>query len=631
MGTLSEMYAEQGYIVASMGYSLLNGQYEEANIYRIMDEITACIKAIKNMLMILKFDVNKLKMAIGGYSAGAHLALLYTYLIKDINIIPIQIVINFVGPIGLHEKYFYKLNGTEPLENIDDIAIIEQDEENGYLVPIHPPIYALKFMNAFYGNKYNDTELNSMLYPNGTINKDNKDYQKMYDVVKYAYVTEIDDRNKLPTLCIYGGKDETLGVSTYAYLKQKADKEGRYLYLIYSRYEGHMLIYPKTDDGKNQLKNIGMAILVFLNNFISGSSSTDYYKYFGQKYDNLNYDMDGIINNTFKSGGVNFIEEVGNLNGGNNYNKTDRNIYDLYIPDFALERKNDINVIILFIHGGGWISGEKDGFDIYCKLFGIQGYITATMGYTLLKDPYKDFNIYRLLDEITACIKAIKEELKNRGFDEDNLKLVITGYSAGAHLTLLYSYLIKDIPLPLEFIIDFNGPVGLYPEYYLKLRNISEPLDDISNLNIIEQAKEDNKLMPSDISSLLLTIMNGFYGNKYTQEELMEMLDKDGNINTTNPNYTAMNEVIKHAYITQISDENKTPTIAIYGGIDETIGITDFAYLKQKADEDGRNLTFIYEKDQGHNMLFAPDNNSLIRLRNVIAQIMMYFKEYFNY
>jgi len=264
MEQLCEMYAEQGYITANMEYTLLNGQYKEANIYRIMDEITACIKSIKEKLKNIGFDVNKLKMVIGGYSAGAHLALLYSYLIKDINIIPIQFVINFVGPIGLHEEYFYKLNKTEPLENIENLTIIEQNIDEGNLVPIFPPIYALKFMNAFYGNIYTDEELNSMLYPNGTINKDNDDYKKMYDVVKYAYVTEIEDRHILPTLCIYGGKDDIVGVSTYAYLKQKADKDKRYLYLIYSENEGHMLIYPTTDDGKAKLKEIGIAIMAFL-------------------------------------------------------------------------------------------------------------------------------------------------------------------------------------------------------------------------------------------------------------------------------------------------------------------------------------------------------------------------------
>ncbi len=78
--------------------------------------------------------------------------------------------------------------------------------------------------------------------------------------------------------------------------------------------------------------------------------------------------------------------------------------------------------------------------ELYCNLFSEQGYISANMEYTLLKGQYPESNIYRIMDEITACIKAIKTYLINLGFNGNKLKLAIGGYSAGAHLTLLYSY-----------------------------------------------------------------------------------------------------------------------------------------------------------------------------------------------
>ena len=68
----------------------------------------------------------------------------------------------------------------------------------------------------------------------------------MLKVAKFGYVTEVNDNNKFKTICIYAGRDDTAGVAQYAYLKQKAEKDGRPLEFIYSRYEGHMLIYPFT-------------------------------------------------------------------------------------------------------------------------------------------------------------------------------------------------------------------------------------------------------------------------------------------------------------------------------------------------------------------------------------------------
>ena len=83
---------------------------------------------------------------------------------------------------------------------------------------------------------------------------------------------------------------------------------------------------------------------------------------------------------------------------------------------------------MLWIHGGAWIGGNKEQLDIMCKLFSAQGYISATVGYTLLGDKYQYNNIYRIIDEITACIKAIKNKLKDYGFDESKLLLSIGGH-----------------------------------------------------------------------------------------------------------------------------------------------------------------------------------------------------------
>ena len=78
----------------------------------------------------------------------------------------------------------------------------------------------------------------------------------------------------------------------------------------------------------------------------------------------------------------------------------------------------DYNGIFLWIHGGTWISGNKESMDIYCKLISEQGYISATLDFTLLKSHFKKFNIFKNIDEITSCIKAIKNKLINLGFNE---------------------------------------------------------------------------------------------------------------------------------------------------------------------------------------------------------------------
>ena len=117
----------------------------------------------------------------------------------------------------------------------------------------YPDLSFITLMNAFSGNKFNALELASMLDINGNINYESKIYLKMFNLIKYGYITEIEDKHKLPTLCVYGGIDDILGVTTYAYLKQKAVEDGRPLDYIYSRYEGHLLIFPTTIDGQQHV------------------------------------------------------------------------------------------------------------------------------------------------------------------------------------------------------------------------------------------------------------------------------------------------------------------------------------------------------------------------------------------
>lgn len=68
-----------GYITATMGYKVLSGEYEQYNIYRVLDEINSCIESIKEELEKMGFNSSKLEMAIGGISAGAHI-IFYMYL-----------------------------------------------------------------------------------------------------------------------------------------------------------------------------------------------------------------------------------------------------------------------------------------------------------------------------------------------------------------------------------------------------------------------------------------------------------------------------------------------------------------------------------------------------------------------
>ena len=80
-------YAKHGCITATMDYSLVSKE-NDVTIKTMLDEITACIAAIQKKLK--KEGYNAPKLAVGGLSAGGHLALLYAYSRASESAIPVD-------------------------------------------------------------------------------------------------------------------------------------------------------------------------------------------------------------------------------------------------------------------------------------------------------------------------------------------------------------------------------------------------------------------------------------------------------------------------------------------------------------------------------------------------------------
>ena len=135
---------------------------------------------------------------------------------------------------------------------------------------------------------------------------------------------------------------------------------------------------------------------------------------------------------------------------------SERNIMDIYIPEEALEREE--NGCILFIHGGSWTGGSKEEMADECIEAAGNGYIAATMSYTLYNDKNADtYSALKVLDEIGAAIQAVKDFTSDNGITVT--KVATSGYSAGAHLSMLYAYSrFDESPLEIAFTANRVGP-----------------------------------------------------------------------------------------------------------------------------------------------------------------------------
>lgn len=117
------------------------------------------------------------------------------------------------------------------------------------------------------------------------------------------------------------------------------------------------------------------------------------------------------------------------------YGSHERHKLDILIP----EKPKCTSGVILFIHGGGWVQGDKIGHIDDARHFCDLGYISATMNYRFVDE---NTTVYDELNDITGALKAIKIECSKCGFNIE--KSILSGGSAGSHLALLYAYTKSD-------------------------------------------------------------------------------------------------------------------------------------------------------------------------------------------
>ncbi len=117
------------------------------------------------------------------------------------------------------------------------------------------------------------------------------------------------------------------------------------------------------------------------------------------------------------------------------YGTHERQVVDIYVPESAYER--EYNGCILYIHGGSWTGGDKKDMADRCEEYAGKGYITATMSYRLYAEG-NGVTAIDMVEDVNECIKRIKAFSDEKGLNIT--KLATSGYSAGAHISMLYAY-----------------------------------------------------------------------------------------------------------------------------------------------------------------------------------------------
>ncbi len=144
--------------------------------------------------------------------------------------------------------------------------------------------------------------------------------------------------------------------------------------------------------------------------------------------------------------------------------RTERQTYDLVIPKSACGRTG----LILCIHGGGWVEGSKDAYTAnLMQLSEEKGFAAACMNYRYVSETVGFSDV---LDDVSDALASIREAGAAYGIQFD--RVLLTGISAGGHISLLYAYSRKDAaPIKPVCVVELCGPTDLEDEFYYSDEN----------------------------------------------------------------------------------------------------------------------------------------------------------------
>jgi acetyl esterase/lipase len=114
------------------------------------------------------------------------------------------------------------------------------------------------------------------------------------------------------------------------------------------------------------------------------------------------------------------------------YGADNQQVFDLYLPANRTESKTKT---LILVHGGGWTEGDKANMNYAVDIIKqyLPEYAIANINYRLATSSKPAFPMQ--IDDIQSIISKLKND--NYGISEE---FGFIGVSAGAHLSLLYSF-----------------------------------------------------------------------------------------------------------------------------------------------------------------------------------------------
>ena len=132
-------------------------------------------------------------------------------------------------------------------------------------------------------------------------------------------------------------------------------------------------------------------------------------------------------------------------------------LLDLYRPKAALEADGSLKKlpVIISVHGGAWVYGDKDKYQFYCMRLAQHGFAVVNFSYRLA--PERKFPAS--VEDTEAVFQWVCDNAEKYALDTSNVFAV--GDSAGGHLLSLYADAITNKEYAKAFPFIKEKPMTL--------------------------------------------------------------------------------------------------------------------------------------------------------------------------
>ncbi|MCP2013245.1 acetyl esterase/lipase [Deinococcus sp. HSC-46F16] len=136
------------------------------------------------------------------------------------------------------------------------------------------------------------------------------------------------------------------------------------------------------------------------------------------------------------------------------YGPDARNVLDVYAPQDARNAP-----VVLFVHGGSWQNGDKEGHKFVGESLARAGYVTGVMNYRLA--PQNRYPAY--IQDTAAALRWMRDHAAKLGGNPDSL--FVTGHSAGAFNAVeavVNERWLREAGVPIRAVRGVIGIAGPY-------------------------------------------------------------------------------------------------------------------------------------------------------------------------